>query len=100
MVKSYSAEMSIETTSAALQCFGGYSYAKEFLAELFFRETRIPAIHEGATAIHGMDLLGRKVMMKNIMSTMLLIQKVMADIDKAQQYEDLKIHATNLGQNS
>lgn len=98
MVKSYPAEMSIQTTSAALQCFGGYGYTKEFLAELFFRETRIHTIHEGATAIHGMDLLGRKVMMKNGMATMLLMQDVMADIEKAQKYESLKVYAGALNE--
>ena len=90
MVKSYAAEMSILTTSAGLQIFGGYGYTKEFLAELFFRETRIHTLHEGTTAIHGMDLLGRKVMMKNGLATMLLMQEVMADIENAQQYEGLK----------
>ncbi len=36
IVKSYPAEMSILTTSAALQCFGGYGYTKDYLAELFY----------------------------------------------------------------
>lgn len=98
MVKSYPAEMSILTTSTALQIFGGYGYTKEFLAELFFRETRIHTLHEGTTAIHGMDLLGRKVMIKNGMATMLLMQEVMADIDKAQQYEALKPYAGALSE--
>ena len=98
MVKSYPAEMSNLTTSAALQIFGGYGYTKEFLAELFYRETRIHTIHEGATAIHGMDLLGRKVMMKNGLATMHLMQEVMADIDQAQKYETLQPHASALGE--
>ena len=97
MVKSYPAEMSILTTSAALQIFGGYGFTKEFLAELFFRETRIHTLHEGTTAIHGMDLLGRKVMLKNGLATMLLMQEVMADIEKAQKYEATKTYATLLG---
>lgn len=98
MVKSYPSEMSILTTSAALQCFGGYGFTKEFLAELFFRETRIHTLHEGTTAIHGMDLLGRKVMMKNGMATMLLMQEVMADIEKANKYDTLKPYAVALGE--
>ena len=96
IVKSYPAEMSILSTSAALQIFGGYGYTKEFMAELFFRETRIHTIHEGATAIHGMDLLGRKVMMKDGQATMLLMQEVMGDIEKAKQHESLKPYAEAL----
>lgn len=96
IVKSYPAEMSILTTSAALQCFGGYGFTKEYMAELFFRETRIHTLHEGTTAIHGMDLLGRKVMMKNGQATMLLMQEVMGDIEKAQAYANLKPYADSL----
>lgn len=96
IVKSYPAEMSILTTSAALQCFGGYGYTKDFLAELFFRETRIHTLHEGATAIHGMDLLGRKVMMQNGKATMLLMQEVFGDLEKAKKYPSLAPYAATL----
>ncbi len=98
IVKSYPAEMSILTTSAALQCFGGYGYTKEFMAELFFRETRIHTIHEGTTAIHGMDLLGRKVMMKGGQATMLLMQEVMQDVEAAKKYESTMGYAALLEQ--
>lgn len=98
MVKSYPAEMSILTTSTALQCFGGYGFTKEYLAELFFRETRIHTIHEGTTAIHGMDLLGRKIMMQNGKATMLLTQEVMKDIQEAQKYEALVPYVTTLAE--
>jgi butyryl-CoA dehydrogenase len=98
VVKTYPAEMSILSTSAGLQCFGGYGYTKEFLAELFFRETRIHAIHEGTTTIQGMDLLGRKVMMQNGKAMMLLLQQIMADIENARQYEKLLPHLGTLAQ--
>lgn len=99
IVKSYPAEMSILATSAALQCFGGYGYTKDYLAELFFRETRIHTLHEGATAIHGMDLLGRKVMMHNGKATMLLMQEVMSDIESAKRSERLKPYSAALEKN-
>lgn len=98
IVKSYPAEMSILTTSAALQVFGGYGYTKEFMAELFFRETRIHTLHEGTTAIHGMDLLGRKVMMNNGQATILLMQRIMQDIEAAQKYDSLRAYANGLAQ--
>jgi len=98
IVKSYPAEMSIQTTSAALQCFGGYGYTREYMAELFFRETRIHTLHEGTTAIHGMDLLGRKVMMKDGKATILLMQRIMGDIQAAQKYDSLKLYSNMLAQ--
>jgi butyryl-CoA dehydrogenase len=98
VVKSYPAEMSILSTSAGMQCLGGYGYTREFLAELFFRETRIHAIHEGTTTIHGIDLLGRKVMMQNGKAMMLLLQQIMQDIENARQYENLAPYLGTLAQ--
>ena len=98
MAKSYPAEMSILSTSAGLQVFGGYGFTKEYMAELFFRETRIHTLHEGTTAIHGMDLLGRKLSMAGGKGVMLLFQEIMQDIQKAQEHEQLKAYAESLSQ--
>ena len=96
VAKSYPAEMSNFSTSTAIQIFGGYGFTKDFIAEQYYRETRIHTIHEGTTAIHGLDLLGRKVMMKNGKAVMLLMQEVMQDIAKAKHHENTKAHATTL----
>ena len=56
VAKSYPAEMSNLSTSTAIQIFGGYGFTKDFIAEQYYRETRIHTIHEGTTAIHGLDL--------------------------------------------
>lgn len=96
IVKSYPAEMSIQTTSAALQCFGGYGFTKDFMAELFFRETRIHTLHEGTTAIHGTDLLGRKVTMHNGKAVQLLMIEITNDLKRAAQYESLLPHIHSL----
>jgi alkylation response protein AidB-like acyl-CoA dehydrogenase len=98
MVKSYPAEMSILTTSAALQCFGGYGFTKEYLAELFFRETRIHTLHEGTTAIQGMDLLGRKVPAQGGKALILLSQEIIQEVEKVKKYESLKKYADVLYQ--
>lgn len=96
VAKSYPAEMSNFSTSAAIQIFGGYGFTKDFIAEQYYRETRIHTIHEGTTAIHGLDLLGRKVMMKNGKAVMYLMQEVMGDITKAKQHDNTKTHAVTL----
>lgn len=96
IAKSYPAEMGILTTSAALQIHGGYGYTTDYVAEKYFREIRIHTLHEGTTAMHGMDLLGRKIMMKNGQAVMYLMQDVMADISKAKSSEALKIYAQTL----
>jgi butyryl-CoA dehydrogenase len=65
VAKSYPSEMGILSVSQGLQCLGGYGYCDEFPLEQYYRDVRIHAIHEGTTAIQGMDLLGRKAVMKN-----------------------------------
>jgi len=64
IAKSYPSEMCCLTTSAAVQVLGGAGYTTDFPVEQYYREARIHPIHEGTTGIHGMDLLGRKVLMQ------------------------------------
>jgi butyryl-CoA dehydrogenase len=63
VAKSFPSEMGILSTSAAIQILGGAGYCKDFPVEQYFREMRIHSIHEGTTGIHGIDLLGRKIIM-------------------------------------
>jgi len=65
VAKTYPSEMGILSCSQGLQILGGYGYCDEFPLEQFYRDCRIHPIHEGTTGIHGLDLLGRKVVMKN-----------------------------------
>ncbi|HNT91082.1 MAG TPA: acyl-CoA dehydrogenase family protein, partial [Smithellaceae bacterium] len=64
VAKTYPSEMGIFSCSQAIQILGGYGYCDEFPVEQFYRDVRIHTIHEGTTGIQGMDLLGRKMMMK------------------------------------
>jgi hypothetical protein len=57
---------------------------------------RIHTIHEGTTGIQAMDLLGRKVVMKNGEAMRLYIAEVEAAIHEAVQYEELKPYADRL----
>ncbi len=96
IAKSYPAEMGILTTSAALQIHGGYGYTTDFAVEKYFREIRIHTLHEGTTAMHGMDLLGRKIIMKNGQAVMYMMQEVMNDITHAKSSERLNAYASTL----
>ena len=96
IAKSYPSEMCCLTTSAAVQILGGAGYTTDFPVEQFYREARIHPIHEGTTAIHGLDLLGRKIILKNGKSLMLLVAEIMKTIEQANQHETLKPYATTL----
>lgn len=84
IAKSYPSEMAILTTSAAIQIHGGYGFCEEFPVEQNFRDTRIHPIHEGTTGIQGMDLLGRKVKMKNGKALALYLEEVNKAIKQAE----------------
>ncbi|MGO9116788.1 MAG: acyl-CoA dehydrogenase [Desulfomonilaceae bacterium] len=96
VAKSYGAENGILSVSQGLQILGGYGYCQEFPMEQYFRDIRIHTIHEGTTGIQGMDLLGRKVIMKNGEAMRLYIAEVEAAIQEASQYEGLKPYADRL----
>lgn len=98
IVKSYPSEMSILSTSTALQCMGGYGYCTDFDVELHFRDTRIHPIHEGTTGIQGQDILGRKATMKKGKALALFEGEMISTIREAKQYTGLKTYAEKLGE--
>lgn len=63
IAKSYPSEFGNFAVSIGMQCLGGAGYCDDFPLEQYYRDIRVNSIYEGTTGIHGMDLLGRKVMM-------------------------------------
>ncbi len=96
VAKTYPSEMGILASSQALQCLGGYGYCDEFPVEQFYRDARIHPIHEGTTGIHGLDLLGRKVVMKNGAGFRLFVTEVQNATQAAMEYPDLRGYAERL----
>lgn len=96
IAKSYPSETGCVSTSWALQCLGGYGFTKDFPLEQYYREVRIHPIHEGTTAIHGMDLLGRKIMAKNGQAVMYLAQEILKEITTAKKDPETSYYAEQL----
>jgi len=96
VAKSYGAENGILSVSQGIQILGGYGYCQEFPMEQYFRDVKIHTIHEGTTGIQAMDLLGRKVVMKNGETMRLYIAEVEAAMQQASHYEHLKPYADRL----
>ena len=89
IAKSYPSEMCCLTTSAAVQVLGGAGYTTDFPVEQYYREARIHPIHEGTTGIHGLDLLGRKVLMQEGKALQLLASEIMKTIALAKEIEGM-----------
>lgn len=96
VAKTYPSEMAIQSVSQGLQCLGGYGYCDEFPLEQYFRDTRIHPIHEGTTGIQGMDLLGRKVVMKNGQAARYYFEEVQKTIEEALTNPELAPYAERL----
>ena len=93
IVKSFPSEYGILSTSAAMQCLGGYGYCQDFPVEQHFRDIRIDPIHEGTTGIQAQDLLGRKTTMKKGEAYRLFMAEVNRTIAEALEIPELKTQA-------
>ena len=96
IAKSYPSEMGIQSISQGLQCLGGSGYCDDYPLEQYYRDCRIHPIHEGTTGIQGMDLLGRKIIMKNGQALLLYISEVHDAIAMAREFEALENFAEEL----
>ncbi|WP_317044973.1 acyl-CoA dehydrogenase [Algoriphagus marinus] len=84
IAKSFPSEMGLQSTSAAVQVLGGAGYTTDFPVEQYYREARIHPIHEGTTGIHGLDLLGRKVLIHEGLGWKILNQEILKSITLAK----------------
>ena len=96
VAKSYPSETGIISVSQGLQILGGYGYCQEFPLEQYYRDIRIHPIHEGTTGIQALDLLGRKVVMKDGQALRLYFEEVHATIQDAAPYEELRPYGERL----
>ncbi len=109
IAKSYPSEMGLQSTSAAVQVLGGAGYTTDFPVEQYYREARIHPIHEGTTGIHGIDLLGRKILIHDGLGWKMFNKEILKSItqvrltagcgDLAQKLDDYLKLANNVASN-
>jgi butyryl-CoA dehydrogenase len=78
MIKTWPSEYGPRANSLAIQVLGGAGYTNEYPVEMFYRDNRLNPIHEGTTGIQSLDLLARKVPMKNMAG----YRAVLAEMEK------------------
>jgi len=84
MVKSWPSEFCLEANKHAIQVLGGYGYTRDYPVEQYYRDNRLNPIHEGTHGVQGMDILGRKLLMKSGAGFTLLLETIGADIAAAK----------------
>ncbi|WP_235299625.1 acyl-CoA dehydrogenase [Portibacter marinus] len=97
MAKTYPSEQGISSVSDGLQVLGGYGFCSEYILQQYFRDIRIFSLYEGTTGIQSIDLLGRKMTMKDGLAPQLLAQEISQTMQKAQKIEGFSKYADQLG---
>jgi alkylation response protein AidB-like acyl-CoA dehydrogenase len=65
VAKAYATDVGFKMTELAIQIHGGYGYIKEYGVEQILRDIKIASIYEGTNGIQALDLVGRKMRMKD-----------------------------------
>ncbi len=96
IAKTYPSEMGRVSISNGLQILGGYGFCTDFPLEQYYRDIRIMSLYEGTTGIQSLDLLGRKIVMKDGKAMKYLTKEIIETIKSASNYDDLKTYADQL----
>lgn len=98
IAKTYPAEAGQRAINNGLQVLGGYGYCIDFPLQQYYRDIRIMSIYEGTTGIQSLDLLGRKMVMKNGRAVDLLVMQIEHSIHEAINFNELQVYAKLLGE--
>lgn len=96
VAKTWPSEWGLAANDLAIQVHGGYGYTRDFDVEQLYRDNRLNPIHEGATAIQALDLLGRKLLGARTPAFDALAARVAATRERARAFEALAGHANTL----
>ena len=96
IVKSWPSKYGCVSNSLAIQVLGAAGYSREHPLEQLYRDQRLNPIHEGTEGIQGVDLLGRKMSVRNPEGWGIFKQEVQASVSHASSYSDLLPLATAL----
>lgn len=96
--KSWPSEYCLEANKLAIQVLGGYGYTREYPVERYYRDNRLNHIHEGTHAIHGIDILGRKVRMADGAALKVLEYEITNTLEEASSHKTLIVYCQQLSQ--
>ncbi len=96
IAKAWPSDWCLEANKLAIQVLGGYGYTRDYPVERLYRDNRLNPIHEGTNGIQAMDLLGRKVTMKQGAALRLLLGQVQETIAEASGVSELEEYVGGL----
>lgn len=88
--KGYASDRAVDVCNLGIQIFGGYGYTSDYPVEQLLRDVRICPIYEGTNGIQAMDLLGRKLGMKNGILFTNLVDEIKKTVTNAKEIDSLE----------
>jgi alkylation response protein AidB-like acyl-CoA dehydrogenase len=89
IIKTWPSEYGLKANEMAIQVLGGHGYINEHPVEMFYRDNRLNAIHEGTTCMQSLDLVTRKVPMNKMRGYLATIDEISKTITLAKQHNNL-----------
>ena len=90
VVKDYMAVKGHDVCIQSIQLFAGAGYTKDYLVEQYARDCKITSIYEGTSGIQAMDMLGRKLGMKEGAVFMNFLGEIQKTVARAKQIEETR----------
>jgi alkylation response protein AidB-like acyl-CoA dehydrogenase len=90
IAKGYVTDRAVDVCNLGIQVFGGYGYTSDYPVEQLLRDVRICGIYEGTNGIQAMDLLGRKLSMKNGRLFTDLMDEIKKTVTTAKEIDSLE----------
>lgn len=85
IIKGYITDKAFEICSHGIQVYGGYGFIEEYPIAQLLRDSRIFMLYEGTNGIQSIDLVGRKMGMKNGRPFIAFIDEITKSVSKAEE---------------
>ena len=96
IIKAWCTDVGVEMASLGIQVHGGMGYIEETGAAQLLRDARIAPIYEGTNGIQAMDLVLRKLPLKNGAVVRSFISEMTNILDEMGYHEDLSVFRDEL----
>jgi hypothetical protein len=96
ITKAWCTDLGVELASLGLQVHGGMGYVEETGAAQILRDSRIAPIYEGTNGIQAIDLVMRKLPMRNGAVLAGLLTEIDQTVGELSGYAELGMVATNI----
>lgn len=96
IVKAWCTDIGVEMASLGIQVHGGMGYVEETGAAQYLRDARIAPIYEGTNGIQAMDLVLRKLPLKNGAVIARFITEMADVLEEMNDHEDLGVFRDEL----